>query len=129
QGPLDALTTHPEALLRVRADDPDTLAAALDRLGAGVERAGPDSLVVTGVAGEDVGRAALDARVVLSELVTERSDLEQTFLELTRPAEEGEPAEPGGQSPPTRPAEPGGQSPPTRATEHPPRVRTAEGAR
>jgi len=71
-----------ESELRVRAEDAGALVSALESAGGSVRWDG-DVLWVTGVDGAEVGRAALEARVVLSELVQERSGLEQVFLDLT----------------------------------------------
>ncbi len=83
EGPLDALVSNGSAAVRVRTPDSDTLAGALTRAGARVEHAGPETLRVTGMRADEVGKVALDARAALSEITTERSDLEQVFLELT----------------------------------------------
>jgi ABC-2 type transport system ATP-binding protein len=69
--------------LRVRTAHQAELNAALDRAGATVTAAG-DHLLVTGVTAEEVGRAALDVRAVLTELTAARSGLEEIFLDLTR---------------------------------------------
>lgn len=74
-----------EAELRVRAEDAEgagALVSALEAAGGSVRRDG-DVLRVSGVEAAEVGRAALGARVVLSELVRERSGLEKVFLDLT----------------------------------------------
>jgi ABC-2 type transport system ATP-binding protein len=72
------------AAVRVRTPMVDTLTAELQRLGATVTPNGNGSLKVTGVDAPTVGRAALAARAELHELVEERPDLEQVFLELTQ---------------------------------------------
>jgi hypothetical protein len=48
-----------------------------------VERGPADALVVRGAGTEDVGRAALDARVVLTGLTEQTRSLEEAFFELT----------------------------------------------
>jgi ABC-2 type transport system ATP-binding protein len=45
---------------------------------------GSGALTVTGVEASAVGRAALAAQAELHELVAERPDLEEAFLELTQ---------------------------------------------
>jgi ABC-2 type transport system ATP-binding protein len=70
-------------VVRVRTPQPAELTAELRKAGAQVQP-GPDgSLQVTGVEPAVVGRAALTAQVELHELVLDRPDLEQVFLELT----------------------------------------------
>ncbi|MFI6517381.1 ABC transporter ATP-binding protein [Spirillospora sp. NPDC050679] len=68
--------------LRVRTEHPAELAAALERAGGAVRREG-GLLRVTGLDAAEVGRAALAAGAVLTELGAERSGLEKIFLELT----------------------------------------------
>jgi ABC-2 type transport system ATP-binding protein len=81
--PLDELTGG-SGFVRVRSRQATDLAAALEARGAAVQPSDDGALVVTGMKPEEVGEVALTARVVLTELVEERSGLEQTFLELTR---------------------------------------------
>jgi ABC-2 type transport system ATP-binding protein len=72
------------ARVRVRTPQADQLAAALaDLPGAAVARGDSGVLTVTGAEAQAVGRVALKAGVELHELVTERPDLEQVFLQLT----------------------------------------------
>lgn len=87
QGSLETITSHAGEAVRVRAAETDMLEDAVRWAGAHCERVGPDALVVTGMASEQVGKLALDAGVALTELGTERSDLEQAFLDLTRAPE------------------------------------------
>lgn len=83
QAPVGELTGGTD-LVRVRTPQATELTVALQRRGATARPAGDGALLVTGATTEDVGRAALAADVVLTELVQERSGLEQVFLELTR---------------------------------------------
>jgi ABC-2 type transport system ATP-binding protein len=76
-------TMSSEARVRVRTPEPDKLTAALTEAGATVSPNGGGALLVTGVEAAAVGGTALRAGVELHELVTERPDLEQVFLELT----------------------------------------------
>jgi ABC-2 type transport system ATP-binding protein len=69
--------------VRVRTPDPDKLIAALNGTGAVTKGDDPDLLYVAGAEPPAVGHAALTAGVELHELVSERPDLEQVFLELT----------------------------------------------
>jgi ABC-2 type transport system ATP-binding protein len=68
--------------VRVRTPEPEKLVA---ELGAAASARSTDdgALLITGVEAPAVGAAALRASVELHELVTERPDLEQAFLELT----------------------------------------------
>jgi ABC-2 type transport system ATP-binding protein len=66
----------------VRALDPELLAAGLERRGFKVERAG-HSLLVPNASTEDVGRVALDERVVLTALAPRSRSLEAAFFALT----------------------------------------------
>lgn len=81
--PLGDLTDNAD-LVRVRTPQTTDLTVALQDGGATVRSADDGALLVAGATAEDVGRAALAAGVVLTELVQERSGLERVFLELTR---------------------------------------------
>jgi ABC-2 type transport system ATP-binding protein len=86
QGPVGTVmdSMSSAARVRVRTPDAEKLTAALDASGATVEP-GPDGVIfVSGVDAPAVGQAALNAGVVLHELVAERPDLEGVFLELTQ---------------------------------------------
>ena len=69
--------------VRVRTPHMDALTNELVRIGAVVNANGNGALEVQGVDAPAVGRAALAAQAELHELVTEKPDLEQVFLELT----------------------------------------------
>jgi ABC-2 type transport system ATP-binding protein len=85
QGPMNQVieSMSKGARVRVRTPDPEKLTAALAEIGASASTNGDGALLVTGVEAPAVGGAALRAGVELHELVTERPDLEQVFLELT----------------------------------------------
>jgi ABC-2 type transport system ATP-binding protein len=70
--------------VRVRTPGAAVLTAELRSLGAGVTTADSGALLVTGLDAPAVGRCALAAQVELHELVAEKPDLEQVFLELTQ---------------------------------------------
>jgi ABC-2 type transport system ATP-binding protein len=72
------------ATIRVRTPQADVLTAELERAGASVRVNGNGALQVTGVDAPTVGRSALVVQAELHELVEERPDLEQVFLELTQ---------------------------------------------
>ena len=67
----------------VRTPDVAKLTAALGD-GAVVTPAGPGEVYVTGAEAAAIGDAALRAGVPIHQLVTQRPDLEDAFLELTR---------------------------------------------
>jgi ABC-2 type transport system ATP-binding protein len=87
QGTVDQVVGGMTDVTRVRVRTPqaDQLVAALAEAapGATVDRGDDGLLHIVGVAAPVVGRAALTAGVELHELVTERPDLEQVFLQLT----------------------------------------------
>lgn len=70
--------------VRVRTPDAEALTAELVKSGAVVTPDESGALLVSGVPAGAVGRAALVASAQLEELVTERADLEEAFLELTQ---------------------------------------------
>ncbi len=79
---LDELTATVGAAVRVRSPQAGQLREALTR--AGIEAAEQDhTLLVHGTTTERVGEIAAAAGVVLHELRTEESSLEEVFLELT----------------------------------------------
>src|SRR6266508_282959 len=87
QGPVDGIIDSlSQQRVRVRTPAAEQLTAALN--GATVQQGAPDLLYVTGADAPDIGRAAFAAGVELHELVAERHDLEQVFLELTGSREE-----------------------------------------
>jgi ABC-2 type transport system ATP-binding protein len=69
--------------VRVRTPQADALTEELRKAGATVQPGEDGALQITGVDAPAVGRAALAAQVELHELVAEKPDLEQVFLELT----------------------------------------------
>jgi ABC-2 type transport system ATP-binding protein len=85
QGKIDEIVdgVAQTGTVRVRTPQVDALTTELVRVGAVVNTNGGGALEVQGVDAPTVGRAALAAQVELHELVTERPDLEQVFLELT----------------------------------------------
>ena len=85
QGRLqDILAGSHTGMVRVRTPHAQALAAELQRTGAGVLTAPDGALQVTGVDPGAVGRAALAVQAELHELVLDKPDLEQVFLELTQ---------------------------------------------
>jgi ABC-2 type transport system ATP-binding protein len=105
EGRLGELTGHGD-LVRVRTPQTTELTATLQDQGATVRSADDGALLVAGATPEDVGRAALAAQVVLTELVQERSGLERVFLELTRAQSDDGSLAPTEATDPTETAEP-----------------------
>jgi ABC-2 type transport system ATP-binding protein len=84
QGPVSqVLDSVHTGTVRVRTPKTDELSAELRKLGASVAPGVDGALQVTGVDAATVGRAALTAQVELHELVADKPDLEQVFLQLT----------------------------------------------
>jgi ABC-2 type transport system ATP-binding protein len=71
------------ATVRVRTPQVEQLTTELLRTGAVVDTNGDGALVITGSTAAQIGHTAFTAGVELHELVEERPDLEQVFLELT----------------------------------------------
>lgn len=74
--------TAGEKVILVDAVDRIGLAAALQRAGAVVQGMRGETMRVTGLDPVAVGRAALQAGVAVTHLSVERSELEQSFLDL-----------------------------------------------
>jgi ABC-2 type transport system ATP-binding protein len=68
----------------VRTPAAATFAERLAAEGASVTTGPEGALVVSGLAGLEIGRLALAEGVVLSELTPQRTSLEEAFMELTR---------------------------------------------
>ncbi|GAB1818348.1 ABC transporter ATP-binding protein [Herbidospora sp. RD11066] len=83
QGTLAELTGNGNGGGAVRVKTKDDFAPALRAAGAEVEETEPGVLRVKGLDAEEIGRLALDQRVLLTEVIHERSDLQSVFLELT----------------------------------------------
>ncbi len=85
QGTVDQIVDSMSDVKRVRVRTPQ-LDELIKALGDGVTATpGEDgATILTGVDGPAVGAAALRAQVELHELVADRADLEEVFLELTK---------------------------------------------
>ncbi|WP_066369913.1 ABC transporter ATP-binding protein [Herbidospora mongoliensis] len=81
QGTLAELTGNGAGAVRVKTKD--DFAPALRAAGGTVEEVEAGLLRVTGLDTEEIGRLALDQRVLITEVIHERSDLQSVFLELT----------------------------------------------
>jgi len=79
----DVLGSMSGAQVRVRTPQPAELIAALVALHATAVSQPDGSLLVSGADAAAVGHAAFTASVELHELISERGDLEQVFLQLT----------------------------------------------
>jgi ABC-2 type transport system ATP-binding protein len=90
QAPVAELIAGGDSGIRVASPDIDRLADAVKAAGATVEPIGNGAIVVRGLTAEEVGRAALDQKVVLTELTPTVASLEDVFLQLTG-GEEGAP--------------------------------------
>ncbi|MPZ85912.1 MAG: ATP-binding cassette domain-containing protein [Actinophytocola sp.] len=83
-GPLAALG---EGLVSVRTSDTDAarrLRRTLAERGIDASATGTATLQVRGATAEDIGRVAVDERIVLAALTETSTSLEATFLDLTR---------------------------------------------
>lgn len=81
-GSIEELT---DSSALVRTPDPELLAGPLAGAGASVTQSGPDTLVVTGLALDEIGDAAHAADVALHELSPHAGSLEEMFFALTTP--------------------------------------------
>ncbi len=79
-GPLSELQ-HSTSF--VRTPTPTELTDVLVGAGAGVEPGDTGTLIVRGLTTEQIGNLAFDARIVLHELATHASSLEELFLQST----------------------------------------------
>lgn len=84
--PLAELIAQTTQAILVRTPRADDLAAALRPVGATVRRLAGDRLQITGVASEQVGTIAAQARIPIFETATQTPDLEEVFLRLTAEA-------------------------------------------
>jgi ABC-2 type transport system ATP-binding protein len=83
QSTLADLTSRTDQLVRVRTPQAAALRPLLAAQGIHAELVGTDLLTAVDTSAEAVGRTAAAAGVVLHEMTTERSNLEEVFLELT----------------------------------------------
>ena len=80
-GPVAELSRAQDGIV-VTTDDTDLLGATLARRGATVTRTGSNTLSLTGVDRQVVGRAALDVGAVVTDLHAAADDLESIFADL-----------------------------------------------
>ena len=81
--------------VRVRTPQPDTLVAAIRRVGASVASAAGDALVIQGLPPDRIGDLAFESGVRLHELTSAQASLEEAFMELTAASVEFHATEPG----------------------------------
>jgi ABC-2 type transport system ATP-binding protein len=85
QSTLAALSIRTDQVVRVRTPQAQALRPLLIAQGIQADLAGPDQIVAVDTTTETVGRAAAAAGIVIYEMGTERSNLEEVFLQLTSP--------------------------------------------
>ena len=100
QSSVAALTERERSEVRVRSPQARQLAEALRAKGLDVEATKTEELTVSGTTTDAVGELAAANAIVLHELATDKTSLEDIFLELTA-TEEG----------PERPLQSGGRGP------------------
>jgi ABC-2 type transport system ATP-binding protein len=76
------------SVVRVRSTDPRGLAGRLQAPDVEVSHDGGESLTVSGLTTDQVGRAAAAAGITLLELTAQQASLEEAFMELTHDAVE-----------------------------------------
>jgi len=88
QAPISELTSAQTAGMRIAGPGAADLAARLRSGGTKVEPGEEGSFVIYGLSGEEIGRVAVEQRLVISELSPLARSLEDVFLELTSGDEE-----------------------------------------
>ena len=83
QAPISELTSGEAAGMRIAGPDAAELAKHLRSGGASVDAGDEGAFVVHGLSGEEIGRAVVEQRLVISELTPVARSLEDVFLELT----------------------------------------------
>ncbi|HVF52475.1 MAG TPA: ATP-binding cassette domain-containing protein [Actinomycetota bacterium] len=83
QAPMHELVVHSDAGVRARSEEPERLRSVVESLGARAELVSHDTILVKGIAVEEVGRAAARDQIVLYGLASEEGSLEDVFLQLT----------------------------------------------
>jgi ABC-2 type transport system ATP-binding protein len=85
ESPLVDLTDRVTSAVRIRTPQAQALKDLLAAQGVAARITSADHVLATGTSPEVVGKAAAAAGIVLYELTSEHSNLEETFLELTAP--------------------------------------------
>ena len=81
--PLEALASETTRRVRVRSPQYEKLSEVLASSGLTAWSDGADALLVAGETQEAIGQLAFDHGVVLYEIATEASNLEDVFFDLT----------------------------------------------
>jgi ABC-2 type transport system ATP-binding protein len=89
QTTLTEFTAGAGSQIRVRASKLDALEAELVKRGAMIGRDDPEALLVSGLAGEQIGELALAHGIAIHELATQQRSLEERFIELMGDGESG----------------------------------------
>jgi ABC-2 type transport system ATP-binding protein len=87
-GMADFIATRGRSVVLVRTTDPVALADRLRRPDVEVSHDGGESLTVSGLTTDQVGRAAAAGGITLLELTAQQASLEEAFIDLTRDAVE-----------------------------------------
>ena len=82
-GPLSDLAEYTDTRIRVRSPEASRLRHLLTARGISVESDGPGQLLAA-ASSDALGRLALEHSIVVTEMSTESTSLEDVFLELTR---------------------------------------------
>src|SRR6266542_3864092 len=85
QSTLAALSIRADQVVRVRTPQAQALRPLLIAQGIQADLAGPDQIVAVDTTTETIGRAAVADGIVIYEMGTERSNLEEVFLQLISP--------------------------------------------
>jgi ABC-2 type transport system ATP-binding protein len=85
-GPIASLVPK-SAAITVTSPDAELLGKTLTERGAEVERTADDQIAVSNVTAEVIGRAAIDAGVIILDMRTQGDDLESIFANLIHPKE------------------------------------------
>jgi ABC-2 type transport system ATP-binding protein len=85
-GPIASLVPK-SAAITVTSPDAELLGKTLTERGAEVERLADDQIAVSNVTAEVIGRAAIDAGVIILDMRTQGDDLESIFANLIHPKE------------------------------------------
>ncbi|NNN08702.1 MAG: ATP-binding cassette domain-containing protein [Acidimicrobiaceae bacterium] len=83
QGTVDELTVRIDAAVAFSSHDNEGLVALVRGRGGTVTRSEENSVTVLGLDADTIGQLAMEARIVLTQLVTLRDSLEDSYFELT----------------------------------------------
>jgi ABC-2 type transport system ATP-binding protein len=95
QGSVNDLTASAQGTVLVRASNIEGLTKILETKSASVTTGIDDSISVSGLSSDDIGRVAFDAGIVVFELTPQRASLEEVFMDLTADSVEYGAAMPG----------------------------------